>query len=46
MVLELAVTANCDFIVTDNKDDFQGLEQFGIRAVTPKEFLQELGQLR
>ena len=45
MVLELAATANCDFVVTYNKDDFQGVERFGIRAVTPKEFLQELGQL-
>jgi predicted nucleic acid-binding protein len=45
MVLELAATANCDFIVTYNKGDFRGVERFGRRAVTPKEFLQELGQL-
>jgi len=42
MVLELAVTAGCDFIVTYNKDDFRGIEVFGLRVLTPKEFLQEI----
>lgn len=45
MVLELAVTANCDFIITYNKRDFEGVEQFGIGLLTPKEFLQEIGEL-
>jgi len=45
MVLELAVAANCDFIVTYNKKDFQGAERFGIGIVTPKEFLEEIGEL-
>ena len=45
MVLELAVTANCDFIVTYNKKDFRGVERFGLRVVTPKEFLEEIGEL-
>jgi len=45
MVLELAVTASCDFIVTYNKRDFQGAERFGLRVVTPKEFLEEIGEL-
>jgi predicted nucleic acid-binding protein len=40
LVLELAVTANCDYIVTHNVSDFKGSEKFGIRAITPKEFLQ------
>ena len=48
MVLELAVTANCDFIVTFNKKDFPRCElgQFGIQAVTPREFLQGIGELK
>jgi putative PIN family toxin of toxin-antitoxin system len=46
MVLELAVTASCDFIVTYNQDDFEEARQFGIRVVTPKEFLQKIGELR
>lgn len=45
MVLELAVAASCDFIVTFNKKDFEGLERFGIRVLSPKEFLQEIGEL-
>jgi len=42
-VLELAVTAGCDVIVTYNVRDFAGAEQFGIRVVTPKEFLRAIG---
>jgi putative PIN family toxin of toxin-antitoxin system len=45
MVLELAVAAGSDIIVTYNKDDFDGIEQFGIRALTAQEFLQEIGEL-
>ena len=45
MVLELAVTANCDFIVTYNKRDFDGAERFGLGVVTPKEFLERIGEL-
>lgn len=44
MVLELAVTANCDYIVTYNKKDFEQVkEQFGISIVTPNEFLEKIG---
>ncbi|MGH2594303.1 MAG: putative toxin-antitoxin system toxin component, PIN family [Anaerolineae bacterium] len=45
MVLELAVSAACDFIVTYNKHDFEGAEQFGIQVVTAQEFLREIGEL-
>lgn len=45
MVLELAVTAGCEFIVTFNKGDFRDIERFGLRVVTPKEFLREIGAL-
>lgn len=44
-VLELAVEGNCHFIVTFNVKDFAGVEQFGIKAMTPKEFLQLLGEI-
>ena len=43
MLLELAVEAGCRRIVTFNKRDFRGSEQFGVRAVTPQEFLREIG---
>ena len=45
MVLELAVNAGCDFIVTYNKGDFEGAERFGLQVVTPKEFLVKIGEL-
>lgn len=43
MVLELAVAAGCDRIVTHNLRDFIGVERFGLRAVTPPTFLNEIG---
>jgi predicted nucleic acid-binding protein len=42
LVLELAVAAQCEAIVTHNVRDFQGAEKFGVRVMTPGEFLQEL----
>ncbi len=46
MVLEIAVEAGCDIIVTFNGDDFGGVEpQFGIRTLTPAAFLKEIGVL-
>lgn len=45
MILELAVTAGCHFIVTYNKRDFEGTQRFGLRVVTPKEFLEIIGEL-
>ena len=46
LVLELAVEADCDFIVTYNKRDFAGAERFGVRVATAKEFLEARGLLR
>jgi predicted nucleic acid-binding protein len=46
MVLELAVAARCDYLITYNKRDFQGIEAFGLQALTPKEFLQRIGELK
>jgi putative PIN family toxin of toxin-antitoxin system len=44
-VLDLAVTARCDAIVTYNKRDFAGIEPFGIRLLTAKEVLQAIGAI-
>ncbi len=46
MVLELAVTSKSNFIVTYNKKDFQGSENFGIKVLTPKEFLKKIGGIQ
>src|SRR5215207_7430105 len=45
MVLELAVTANCRYIITYNINDFKGIGKFGIQAITPKAFLEMVGEL-
>lgn len=45
MVLELAVAAGCDAVVTFNRADFRGIERFGLRTLTPREFLVEIGEL-
>lgn len=45
MLLELAVSAGCDYIITYNLNDFKGVEQFGIEAITLKDFLERIGEL-
>lgn len=42
MVLELAVAAEADAIVTHNKRDFAGASDFGVEVLTPPELLQRL----
>ena len=42
MVLELAVEAGCEAIITHNLRDFVGAERFGISVLTPGAFLQQL----
>lgn len=42
MILELAVAAQADCIVTFNKSDFSGAELFGIEILTPFEFLARI----
>jgi len=46
MVLEAAVSGRCKHIITFNKKDFRGSEQFGVVAMTPAEFLKEKGVLK
>lgn len=45
MVLELAVKANCDYIVTYNKEDFTGVDAVGVKIVDAREFLHIPGAL-
>jgi len=46
LVLELAVTAGCEYIVTHNVSDFKNIGNFGIQAITPKEFLQVIREVK
>lgn len=45
MVLELAVAGGCGAIISFNKADFAAARGFGIRILTPAEFLKEIGGL-
>ncbi|MCP9291137.1 putative toxin-antitoxin system toxin component, PIN family [Gracilimonas sediminicola] len=45
MILELAVEADCEYIITYNLGDFRGIDHFGLKALTPKEFLIKIGEL-
>jgi putative PIN family toxin of toxin-antitoxin system len=42
MLLELAVAAGSATIVTFNRVDFRGAERFGVRILSPQEFLAEI----
>ena len=47
LVLELAVTSKSDCIITYNEKDVVGVrEHFGIRILTAKEFLLEIGEIK
>jgi putative PIN family toxin of toxin-antitoxin system len=45
LILELAVVAEANFIVTYNLKDFVGVEHFGIQAITPQFFLKMIGAI-
>ena len=45
MVLELAVAAECEYIVTYNARDFKGAERFSVSIVSSLEFLQAIGEM-
>jgi predicted nucleic acid-binding protein len=45
-ILELAVEASAKCIITYNKKDFVGVEGFGVRVLTPREFLIEIGDIK
>jgi hypothetical protein len=44
MVLELALAANCEYIITHNVSDFRGSQQLGVTAISPREFLKLIGE--
>ena len=41
-LLELAIASGTKLIVTHNTKDFKGVEEFGIRSITPKRLLEEM----
>jgi hypothetical protein len=45
LVLEAAVAGSCEAIITYNRRDFAGAENFGVRILTPGQFLRRIGEL-
>ena len=43
LILEVAVESQSKYIITFNKKDFIGCNQFGIEVVTPQEFMKNRG---
>jgi len=41
-LLELAIASGTKLIVTHNTKDFKGVEEFGIRSITPQKMLEEI----
>ena len=45
LVLEVAVAAGCDSIITYNKKHFGNIGKFGLRVLDPRELLVEIGEI-
>ena len=43
MLLEIAVEAECEYIVTHNLRDFEGADQFAVQVITPQQLMQIIG---
>jgi len=46
MVIELAVAGRCETIVTYNVRDFEGTARFGVKVSTPRQFMEQIGELK
>jgi putative PIN family toxin of toxin-antitoxin system len=44
-LVELAIAASADAIISYNKVDLKQVQAFGMQVLTPKQFLQQLGEL-
>jgi len=44
-ILELAIESQSEFIITYNVNDFKGVDKFGIKVATPKDFLKMIGEI-
>ena len=44
-ILELAFSSSSDYIVTYNTANFTRAKMFGVRTITPKKFLQKIGEI-
>ena len=44
-ILELAFSSAADYIITYNTDNFKLSKTFGVDVITPKTFLQKIGEI-
>ncbi len=44
-ILEVAVAAKCNAIITYNKRDFRGIEKFNLKVLDARELLFEIGEI-
>ncbi len=44
-ILELAIESQSKYIITYNKKNFKGVNKFGIEVLTPKEYLELIGEI-
>jgi predicted nucleic acid-binding protein len=44
-ILELAFSSSADFIVTYNTNNFKRAQSFGVDIITPKKFLEIIGEI-
>lgn len=44
-LFDLAVKSQANFIISYNKSDLKAIEKFGVEVLTPKEFLQRVGEI-
>ncbi len=45
-LIDLALKCQADFIISYNSKDLQPIEKFGVSILTPKQFLQLLGEIK
>jgi putative PIN family toxin of toxin-antitoxin system len=45
-ILELAIHSGADFLVTFNTKHFAAAADFGVKLITPKEFLRTIGEIQ
>lgn len=43
-IFELAVRTGSDYLITFNRKDFPAASEFGVKLVTPREFLEIIGE--
>lgn len=46
LFVDLAIASNADYLITFNTSNFTNAKKLGIKVVTPKEFLTNIGEIK